>query len=107
MPTIPLPTSDAPDGGASQNARRYTTTAHFHIPDTSPADLPRRADRRTGAALVTRHLFPVSPRTLERWPLTWRRVNGKAVCDIAELFAVAERMLAEAPAIRGGRGKAG
>ena len=107
MPTIPLLTSDTPIDGASQSPRRYATTAPFPTPDTPPADLPRRADRRTGAALVTRHLFPVSPRTLERWPLTWRRVNGKAVCDIAELFAVAERMLAEAPAIRGGRGKTG
>src|SRR3954453_18039410 len=68
-----------------------------------PPDLPRRADRRTGAKLVTQHFFPVSHRTLEAWPLTWRRVNGKAVCETAELFELAEAKLIAAPAVRGGR----
>lgn len=107
MTTNPFHTPDMPAGSASQSARQWAKTAPLATSDAPPADLPRRADRRTGAALLTRHLFPVSPRTLERWPLTWRRVNGKAVCETAELFAVAQRKLDEAPAIRGGRGKAG
>lgn len=107
MTTDPFRTLNMPAGSASQSARQWAKTAPLATSDAPLADLPRRADRRIGAALVTQHLFPVSPRTLERWPLAWRRVNGKAVCDTAELFAVAERMLAEAPAVRGGRSKAG
>jgi hypothetical protein len=40
---------------------------------------------------------------LEAWPLTWRRVNGKAVAVTAEGLAFAEAMMQAAPAIRGGR----
>ncbi len=76
-------------------------------PGSDIPDLPARVDRGTGAVLVTRRYFPVSPRTLEAWPLTWRHVNGKAVCETAELFAVAQSKLEAAPAIRGGRRTAG
>ena len=65
-------------------------------------DLPARLDRRAGAALISRHLFPISPRTLERWPVTWRRINGKALADTSELLAEAQRRVDTAPAIRGG-----
>lgn len=78
-----------------------TNTEHPIAPNLS--DLPRRVDRRRAAELVTRHHFPVSHRTLEVWPLTWRHVNGYAVCDTAELFAVAQAKLDAAPPIRGGR----
>jgi hypothetical protein len=71
------------------------------LPDFSA--LPRFADRRTGAELLRRFYFPVSPRSLEVWPLTWRHVNGKAIVSTAELFAVAETRLAAAPPIRGGK----
>lgn len=67
------------------------------------AEAPAQVDRKAGAALVTQHYFPVSHRTLEAWPLTWRHVNGKAVCETAELFALAEAKLNAAPPIRGGR----
>jgi hypothetical protein len=43
------------------------------------AQLPTNVDRRTGAALITQHLFPVSYRSLEAWPLPSRFVNGRAV----------------------------
>lgn len=65
--------------------------------------LPRRVDRRRGAELVELYFFPVSYRSLERWGLTWRHVNGKAVVETAELFAVAEAKLAAATPIRGGK----
>lgn len=65
--------------------------------------LPRRVNRRIGAALVTHYFFPVSRRTLEAWPLEWRRVNGQATCKTAELFDQAEAKLNAAPPIRGGR----
>ena len=65
--------------------------------------LPARVDRQSGAALISLHLFPISPRTLERWPLTWRRINGRALADTDELLAEAQRRVDEAPAIRGGQ----
>jgi hypothetical protein len=61
--------------------------------------LPRRVDRKAAARLVAQYFFPVSPRSLEVWPLTWWMVNGKGVCDTAELFAVAQTKLDAAPAI--------
>jgi hypothetical protein len=67
------------------------------------AELPRRCDRRTAAALLTKYFFQASHRTLERWPLSWRLLNGRAHCETAELFEVAESMLAQAPCIRGGQ----
>lgn len=67
------------------------------------ANLPRRVERRAGADLVTKHFFPVSHRTLEAAPLTWRRVNGYALVDTAELFAWAQAKVDAAPPIRGGR----
>lgn len=66
-------------------------------------DYPVRMDRRQGAAFVTKHYFPVSARSLEVWPLTWLRVNGKALAATAEYAAVAEAKLAEATPIRGGK----
>ncbi len=65
--------------------------------------LPRRVDRRRGAELVKLYFFPVSHRSLERWGLTWWHVNGRAVVETAELFAVAEAKLAAATPIRGGK----
>lgn len=72
------------------------------MPDQLPQH-PRFADRRGLALIITRECFPISPRTLETWPLTWRHVNGKAVAEVAEALAVAEARLAAAPLIRGGR----
>ena len=75
------------------------------VPDLSA--LPVNVDRRTGAELVTRYLFLVSHRTLERWPLTGRVVNGRLVFATAELFAHARALMDAAPAIRGGKRAAG
>ncbi len=89
----------------------HTTTATVAVPDdpaVSPvlpdlASLPVNVDRRRGAALVTRHLFPVSHRTLERWLLTGRVVNGRLVFPTAELFVHARALMDAAPPIRGGK----
>lgn len=74
------------------------------VPATPPdlSILPIYVDRQRGAALVTRFLFPVSHRTLERWPLTGRVVNGRLVFPTADLFAHALAMVDAAPAIKGG-----
>ena len=72
-------------------------------PPPNLADLPTRVDRNTGARLLSRYYFTISPRTLERWPVSWRRLNGKAHAETAELFRVADFMLADAPAVMGVR----
>ncbi len=46
--------------------------------------LPQYADKPTAAAIITHHFFPISPRTLERWPLTVRRPNKATVYEVAE-----------------------
>ena len=65
--------------------------------------LPTRVDRRTGAELLTRYMFPVSHRTLEAWPLQTVRVNGRALYDTRGLFEFARQKLANAPVMMGGR----
>jgi len=75
------------------------TTTSTPQPQPDLSTLPRRVDRKTGAELVTLHFFPVTPRTLEIWPLAWRLVRGRAICDTAELFAVAQTKLDAAPAL--------
>ena len=65
--------------------------------------LPANVDRRTGAALITKHLFPVSHRSLEVWPLPSRFVNGRAVVPTAKLFEIAFDKLNAAPIVMGGR----
>jgi hypothetical protein len=66
------------------------------------ADLPVRLSRDAAAKLLSRYFFEVSPRTLERWPVAWRQLNGRAHAETADLFAHAESMLADAPIIMGG-----
>ncbi len=67
------------------------------------AAYPVRMDRNGGAAFITKHYFPVRPRSLEKRPLTWLHVNGKAVAATAEYAALAEAKLAAATPIRGGK----
>jgi hypothetical protein len=71
--------------------------------ESATTALPARVDRRRGAAIITHRYFPVSHRTLEAWPLTWRRVNGRALVDTAELLAFAEAKVAAALPVRGGK----
>jgi hypothetical protein len=74
------------------------------LPDLS--ELPIRVDRETAAKLLTKYYFRTHRRSLERWPLAWRLLNGRAHCETAELFAVAESMLAHASFVMGGRSSA-
>ncbi|HME23712.1 MAG TPA: hypothetical protein VKI44_20700 [Acetobacteraceae bacterium] len=66
-------------------------------------ELPVRLSRDTAAKLLSKYFFEVSPRTLERWPVAWRQLNGRAHAETADLFAYAESVLAGAPVIMGGR----
>jgi hypothetical protein len=66
------------------------------------AGLPVRLDRRMAARVISRRFFPISHRTLERWPLTWRRLNGRALVDTVELLAEAQRRVEDSAATKGG-----
>jgi hypothetical protein len=59
--------------------------------------------RKKLAAAISQRFFEISPRSLKRWPLEWRRVNGRAHGETAEAFAVAQSMLDAAPSLMGGR----
>ena len=63
---------------------------------TPEQPLPQYADKPTAAAIITHHFFPISPRTLERWPLTVRRPNKKTVYEVDELMAFAEAKFSSA-----------
>ena len=43
---------------------------------------------------------------MERWPLTWIYVNGKATTETRSLFEVAEAKLKAGTRVRGGRNTA-
>ena len=61
--------------------------------------LPLHVDRERGAALISEFYFPISPRSLERWPVETRRLNGRAIMSTRELLGEARRRFDEAPAI--------
>jgi hypothetical protein len=67
-------------------------------------NLPRYGDRKTLAPIITKFVFPVSQRSLEVWPLKWRRVNGHAVAETQEALALAWRKFNSAPVAMGGKG---
>ncbi len=92
-------------GGQMSKADLLAITAAPNAAGAAP-DLtayPVRMDRRGLAAFITKEFFPVSPRSLEVWPLTWVHVNGKAVGLTAEAAAVAKAKLDKATPIRGGK----
>lgn len=102
-----MPNPSSRNAKPATASRRATITA-LPLPalDTPRIghDVPVRVARRAGAELVTKHFFPVSHRTLEAWPLVWRRVNGRALCETADLFVLARAKLDEAPPTMGKRG---
>jgi hypothetical protein len=84
-------------------ATKSTADVQIDVGDVDLTSLPKYLTRPEAAKLVKEHFFPVSPRSLEAWPILTRRVNGKALHDTAEVVAVAKAMVAAAPLIRGGR----
>jgi|TARA_R110000764_G_scaffold118140_1_gene205582 hypothetical protein len=58
--------------------------------------LPKHADRKTLAAIITHHFFPISHRTLQTWPLTVRRPNRASIYNVEEAMAYAESKLSSA-----------
>jgi hypothetical protein len=72
-------------------------------PDLSK--LPVRVSRKRAAELITEHFFEISPRSLERWPIAWLQLNGRAHGETAEFFAIAKSKLADATPVMGGHGR--
>ena len=62
--------------------------------------LPQYADKQTAAAIITHFYFPISPRTLERWPLIVRRPNKVAIYAVEELLSVAKQKFDDACAYK-------
>jgi hypothetical protein len=66
---------------------------------------PEHSDRRGIAAIHTELFGPISPRSLEEWPLVWKLVAGKAVANTREAITYAYQRFRDAPEYRGGRTK--
>ena len=62
--------------------------------------LPRYADHKTLAAIITHLYYPVSPRTIERWPLIVRKPNKKAILEVKPALEYAEQQLNKAYAYK-------
>jgi hypothetical protein len=62
--------------------------------------VPHYADRKTLAAIITHLYYPVSPRTIERWPLIVRKPNKKAILEVKPALEYAEQQLNKAYAYK-------
>lgn len=70
--------------------------------DLDPAKMPRIGTAELCAQIHTAHFGPISPRTIrERWGLTWRIINGRAVTDVIVFVTEAQRRFDDAPAVIG------
>jgi hypothetical protein len=72
-------------------------------PDLVVQSVGRYQHRRVLKRVHGQYYGDISHRTLEAWPLAWRRVNGRAVCDVREFLAEAQRRFDAAPVVMGGR----
>jgi hypothetical protein len=84
----------------------YTLAAAANLPPElleALAHAPPKATRRKIAELLEQNGFPVSPRTLEAWPLPVEYFNGKAIVSTVKAFELAYAKLCASPVIMGGR----
>ena len=58
---------------------------------------PRRLTRKQAARFVSARFFPISERTLERWPLRTVVIGRLALLETADVIAEAQRRLEAAP----------
>ena len=71
-------------------------------PPVDPDHPPVRLTRKQAAKLISDRYFPLSARTLERWPLKTTVVNRLALLETAHVLAEAQRRLDAAPVRAGG-----
>lgn len=69
----------------------------FYVTNADPRTLITREE---AAELISREFFPIKKKTLEKWPLTVRRVNGRALVSVDEVRAVCAAKIKSAPAHR-------
>ena len=81
---------------------RQLVLPHEPDPDLMPI---RYGDREQLSQIHERYFGPISGETLRNWPLTWRRVNARSVCEVREFLAEAQRRFDAAPILRRGRSK--
>jgi hypothetical protein len=89
--------------GMTELEKKALTGGGYMSPIPDLAELPVRQTREDAAAFLSKYYFKTSPRTLERAPLVWRRLNGKAHVETTDLIAYGESVVAAAPAVAGGR----
>jgi hypothetical protein len=73
-------------------------------PEPDPEKIPiRYGSREQLSEIHHRYYGPLSPRSLERgWGLQWKVVNGRAVAEVRQFLAEAQRRFDAAPMVRGG-----
>jgi hypothetical protein len=71
-----------------------------------PAPPAGPATREAIARYVSDHLAPCSARTVEKWPLTYRLLNGRAVAEWPDVLALLRERYERAPVHRGGHRRA-
>jgi hypothetical protein len=72
------------------------------MPLKLPDPPPKPATRENIARYASDHLAPCSARTVEKWPLTYRLLNGRAVADWPDVLALLRERYERAPVHRGG-----
>ena len=87
-------------------ARTSQNAAKLDLPPEPDPDRMRdmHGDKVQLAEIHNRYFGKLSPRSLERWPITWRKVNGRNVSSVREFLALSKRRFEGAPLIRGGSG---
>jgi hypothetical protein len=76
---------------------------HLHAPEITPPHPKHWTDvvklyrshvtRAEGAQIINKHFFPVSARSLERWPISVRIVNGRAIYETKSLCEEAHKRI--------------
>jgi hypothetical protein len=60
---------------------------------------PPRMHRSRAAEVVSQHFFDISPRTIERWDVPVRIINGRAYMETRALLEEAQRRVDAAPPV--------
>ena len=62
--------------------------------------LPAYANKTTVAAIISHHVFPISRRTIENWPLIARRPNRENVYNVEDALSLAKAKLEKSPSYK-------
>ena len=66
-------------------------------------DLPAFATRAELARHISATRFSISRRTIERWPVPVRAINGRTRLDTKMALEYADKLIKSAPAVASGR----